>query len=242
MLGNLEMRKGKFTDSGRATAPVFSLLVCIFALSTLLGLPRFTRQIPGPDELAREFAPVDLARKLYAVPDDDRYILRPVFHEEVLGGIRVNPKYSYQETHPEWKEPDERPTMSLENYKKVLARIEKVRPLGQLRTEAAPNDGYMSNSTDFFWDEYENAVIERGMYRRKIEEPYGVFWFRVAYFRQVLGHVENKLAYSSGGGRTPGPLDKIVIDGKRYWVTREIFEKVKIGERVTVPAAGPDTD
>jgi hypothetical protein len=77
------------------------------------------------------------------VPEDDRYVLHPVYHvKKILEVIRVSPKYFDRETQPEWEQPDERPTMTLDNYKRVLGRIDKVKPLGQLRAEDVPNDAF----------------------------------------------------------------------------------------------------
>ncbi len=188
-------------------------------------------------ELRDQFPPLDPSRGLYSVNEDERYALQAFYYpQDLLGKIRVVPKYFFDELHPEWKHPEHITAMSPENYKAVLTRIDGVKALGQLikRGELGVTD----NGRTYFTDEYEKAFVERAMFRNSPDEPYGISWFTVMYLRPVSGNVESK----NSGLENVDAKYMVKIGGKWFRTKQKVFANLKVGKRASIEAAGPVED
>jgi hypothetical protein len=124
--------------------------------------------------------------------------------------------------------------MSFATYQELLTHIQAVKPLGRLVRQGQV--GMTLNLCTSFWDQYENGIVERAMFRSSPEEGYGVAWFTVTYFRTISGTLESK-----GTLELPGPDKeyKIKVDGRWYWTTEEGFQQLTVGKEVKVKAGGP---
>src|SRR6185436_14167372 len=81
---------------------------------------------------AREFgAPIDSAEHFFAINQD--FVLQLNFNSAgLLTELVVKPKYFFNQHHPEWKEPDDVPLISWANFKALVARLDALKPKGQL--------------------------------------------------------------------------------------------------------------
>src|SRR6185295_9882698 len=64
---------------------------------------------------------------------DRFYVLRVQFSEDgQLEQASVVPRYYYADTHPDWEEPDNFEWLSTARVADMLAKIERLRPIGKL--------------------------------------------------------------------------------------------------------------
>ena len=126
-------------------------------------------------------APVDQKLNLFEV--NRFYVLRVQFDKrEQLNELAVEPKYFFEQSHPEWEEPRDFAFLSKAEYESLLLRLDKIRPRGQL--VKASLVGFVTNMTLPHKDVYQNAVLQWGELidlRRGEDAPLQVRWFRVQF-------------------------------------------------------------
>ena len=171
-------------------------------------------------------------RECLFVLEDDKYVIRTIYHNKgELSEVRVVPKYFFQATHSDWVEPESPVVMTPDAFKSLLNRIESAKPLGNLLKEGQIGTSF--NLRMSFRDLYERGVVEREMFRVSPEKVYDVSSFRVVYFRQVSGKIEDM--------EGPGPDRgyRVKVNGKWYWTTEQSFKQIRLGEQGQIEAAGP---
>jgi hypothetical protein len=120
-------------------------------------------------------APVDKSLNLFEV--NQAFALRVKFSKQGrLEEFAVEPKYFFNQTHPEWKEPHSFPYLSHSEYRDLVARLDSVRPKGGLR-EAKSGMAVVTNSTAHYKEIYERAALEWG----ELADGVGIRFFKVRY-------------------------------------------------------------
>lgn len=208
----------------------------VFPSLAPLGSPPIPKCVSGQSEkLSREFSLVDSKEDLFGAGTD--YLLQPTY--DARGGIteiRVVPKYFFNQTHPDWTEPNSPIFMPLASYEALLRQISAVNPLGSPTKQG--HSGITLNLRTTFWDQYERGIVERAMFRPSPEEAYGVAWFTVIYFRTIAGKLESKEIVELPGH---DKIFRIKVDGKWYWTTERAFQGLTVGKKVKLEAGGPIT-
>src|SRR6185369_10870232 len=74
---------------------------------------------------------VPAANPLYEVNSEYAIEVDPASNCDILK-IRVGPKYVWQEDVPQWTEPNHPVSLTLNQYNEVLAKIDRLKPLGSL--------------------------------------------------------------------------------------------------------------
>ena len=212
--------------------------VCLTVRSFAQAL-RSVSSFGSGTKLAKIFSLIDSKQNLFAV--DSEYVLQPFYDEsEEITELRVVPKYFFQDTHPEWIEPDHAPFLSLSSYRKLLAQIGAVKPLGRLMTYGQA--AYTTNARSWFLDQYQNGLVRRVVItdlRGCKKQAARIAAFRVVFFRSISGKLESKDALAVLGLAREY---RVQIDGKWYWTTEKEFRRLSVGKEVRVKAAGPISD
>ena len=204
---------------------------------TLVGLgvvnPCFV--LGNSHRIQDQFTLLDAVHDLYAINGETDYALQAVFYDKNhLSKVRIVPRFFFDGYHSDWVEPPSPVVLSVSKYHQILDQIEKVQELGKLQQTGRV--GIMLNLRSCFRDEYENAIVERAMFRYSPDKEYKVAWFSVKYFHPVFGRLEHKAM---------DKLDRkfmVTIDGKTYWTKRKTFEGLTVGKQVSIEAAGPISD
>ena len=127
-------------------------------------------------------APVDEGQNLFEV--DQFHVLRVKFNNRGrLEQLAVEPKYYFEESHPEWKEPDNFANLTKSEYENLLVRLDSVNPKGTL-IKPAPGGAVVTNMTAWYKAVYENAVLEWGEVvdlRGGENAPLEIRWLRLTY-------------------------------------------------------------
>ena len=126
--------------------------------------------------------PVDEKQKLFGI--NQFYVLHMKFdRHNNLEEFAVEPKYYYEESHPEWKEPDTFEYLSKNEYEKLLVQIDTIKPKGAI-IKPAPTVSYVTNQTAWHTEIYKNATLTWGEVAdlaRGEKADYQVKWFRLNY-------------------------------------------------------------
>jgi hypothetical protein len=127
-------------------------------------------------------APVDVKQNLFEI--DQFHVLRVKFNNRGrLEQLAIEPKYYFEETHPEWKEPDNFTNLTKSEYENLLARLDNVKPKGAL-IKPRPGGAAVTNMTAWYKEVYEYAVLEWGEVvdlRRGEDAPLEIRWLRLTY-------------------------------------------------------------
>lgn len=129
-------------------------------------------------------APVDTELHLFEA--NQFYVLRVKF--DGRGGLEqlaVEPKYYFEESHPEWKYPDNFTYLSQVDYDTLPAQLDAIKPKGALIKPDA-GGGVVTNMTSWHKAIYENAVLEWGEVvdlRRGENAPLAIKWIRLTYIK-----------------------------------------------------------
>lgn len=130
-------------------------------------------QLFGPRVLTPEFFEVDRFR-----------VLRLQFAPNGrLAEAAVEPKFYFRDLRPDWEEPKDFDDMTVEQYRSVVDRLERIYAKGSL-TKAAEALSYVTNLLARRTEEYENATLtwaEVVDLRRGERAP-----LRVRYVRLVI--------------------------------------------------------
>ncbi|HEX8735009.1 MAG TPA: hypothetical protein VF721_06795 [Pyrinomonadaceae bacterium] len=137
-------------------------IICFLFLSLLLVLQANAAQEKAQVlENCRRLFGDSVDEKLNLFEVNQQFVLRAEFSEKgKLVKILVEPKYFYEEEHPEWTEPKERPHLANSVYADVIAKINSIKPFGNFLRKKW--DGVITNSTDYRREYYKNAVLEYG--------------------------------------------------------------------------------
>ena len=112
------------------------------------------------------------------------YILRVSFSKKGdLEELAVEPKFYFEESHPEWQQTAAFAYLSQTDYETLLAKLEWIKTKGVL-VKAASGGGPVTNMTLWNKTVYEKAILEWGEVvdlRRGESPPLLVRWFRVKY-------------------------------------------------------------
>jgi hypothetical protein len=126
---------------------------------------------------------VDEKQNLFEV--NQFYVLRVKFNRNELEELAVEPKYYFEETHPEWEEPDNFTYLSQTEHENLLARLDDVKPKGAL-IKPDYGGGLVTNMTSRHKAVYVNAVLEWGEVvdlRRGENAPLAIKWIRLNYLK-----------------------------------------------------------
>jgi len=112
------------------------------------------------------------------------YVLHVEFGaDDQLAKASIEPKFYYEDTHPDWEEPDKFEWLSTGQVGELLSRLDRLRPLGKL-VRRHSGVVFVTNLTGPQTDEYENAAVTRGEVvdiRRPANAPVLVRYIRVQY-------------------------------------------------------------
>ena len=126
--------------------------------------------------------PIDTKQNLFQV--NRFYVLRAKFDNRGrLELLAVEPKYYFEESHPEWREPGNFANLTKAEYENLLARLDSVRPKGRL-IKPASGISVVTNMTAWHQAVYKHAVLEWGEVvdlRREENAPLEVRWIRLHY-------------------------------------------------------------
>lgn len=182
------------------------------------------------------------------------FVLSTEFNKsDELTVLNILPKYYFEEQHPEWKEPDQRPKLSSIEYEDILQKLETIKPRGAL-VSVSPA-GVILNDTVWHFSYYENSYWDRGsntVWNEAGNEGIGytVRSLTVSFMSTVKGRVIEKtppgikktISTEPFGPITfeTGPVHKVTIEAgkddkndKKYYVTKETFDSLKIKKRQT---------
>lgn len=127
--------------------------------------------------------PIDEQKHLFEI--NRFYLLRVEFERTGrLKLLAVEPKYFFQESHPEWSEPEEFSFLSKDEFDKLLMVLDQIRSRGQL-LESCPIS-LVTNLTAPRTDIYQHATVVRGELldiRRAEDAPVEVRWLRIEFSR-----------------------------------------------------------
>jgi hypothetical protein len=163
------------------------VLVMLILPASLIAASSIAANPSEKDEILRICnqmfgAPVDAGQNLFEV--DQFHVLRVKFNNRGrLEQLAVEPKYYFEESHPEWKEPDNFANLTKSEYENLLARLDNVKPKGAL-IKPAPSGAAVTNMTAWYKAVYENAVLEWGEVvdlRRGENAPVEIRWLRLTY-------------------------------------------------------------
>jgi hypothetical protein len=133
-------------------------------------------------------APVDAKQNLFDV--NQFYVLHVKFNNRgELVESAVEPKYFFEESHPEWNEPDNFAFLSKAEYESVLAHLDRIKPKGRF-IKPRSNIVVVTNLTAPHKDIYEHAVLEWGEIvdlRRGDNAALEVRYFRLSYLKSRSG-------------------------------------------------------
>jgi hypothetical protein len=172
-----------------------------------------------------------LDEKLNLFEVNQLFVLQPEFNEKgFLVKISVEPKYFYEEEHPEWKEPKERPHLANADYADVIAKINSIKPLGKFLNEVF--NGAVTNSTVYTTEYFKDSILDYGetpIWQRDAVKEF-VRFIRITYFQDVEGRIKKKKSCSFCFG-----VKFLVNVGEEtnYYVEEETYNKLKKGKTAT---------
>ncbi len=131
-------------------------------------------------------ATVDQKRNLFSL--NEFYVLRLNFNRRGrLMLLAVEPKYYYDDDHPDWAEPDHFPYLSKTEYERLVAEVDGVKPKGPLVKPASPVS-FVTNMTAWRRETHRAGILEWGELvdlGRGDNAPLLVRWFRVYYSKRA---------------------------------------------------------
>jgi len=163
------------------------LLIPIFCFSTttLFAHKNTSERTKILQLCLKEFGPsVDQSRNLFDV--NQAFVLQVTFdRRNKLSELAIEPKYFFNETHPEWTEPDSFPLLSWDEFKTLVQRLDGLKPKGQL-TKPVNTIAFVTNSTGYYREYYERALLEWGEVGIRGEPDDGIRFFSLNYAKNKL--------------------------------------------------------
>ena len=163
---------------------ILTTLVCLVSLSSLARIEAMASDKDRVISICNQVfgKPVDERQNLFEI--NPFYVLRVSFNKQNnVEELAVEPKYFFEESHPDWKEPDNFEYLSKVEYEKLLKKIDAITPKGKLVKPAAAIS-YVTNLTAWHTEIYEKAALTWGELvdlRRGENAPYEVKWFKLCY-------------------------------------------------------------
>jgi hypothetical protein len=125
---------------------------------------------------------VDSKQNLFNV--NEFYVLSAKFD---VGGklveLAVQPRYFFDQSHPDWTEPEKFSFLSKSDYENLLVRPDRIRPKGRL-LKGSSALSYVTNMTAHHTEIYEHAALVWGELvdlRRGENVPLQVRWVRLNF-------------------------------------------------------------
>lgn len=171
------------------TKRIQKVFVVLIPLASIIAASSVSANPSEKDEILRICnqmfgVPADAKQNLFEV--DQFHVLRVKFNNRGrLEQLAVEPKYYFEESHPEWKEPDNFANLTKSEYENLLARLDSVKSKGAL-IKPSSSGSAVTNMTAWYKAIYENAVLEWGEVvdlRRGENAPLEVRWLRLTYQR-----------------------------------------------------------
>ena len=97
--------------------------------------------------------------------------------------MAVEPKYYFEDDHPDWKESDDFTNLSEIEFSTLRTQLERIWPIGKL-VKPANTILVVTNMTGWETEYYANASLTWGVVtdlRKGENPPYEVRWFRFKY-------------------------------------------------------------
>jgi hypothetical protein len=187
--------------------------------------------------------------KLHLFEVNDEFVLQARFANDNLERVSVKPKYYFEKTHPEWKEPSSSPLFSNEKFRLFVASINKIKPLGKLSNRNVI--AFVTNSTSWMSEYYSDAYLTYGSWGDE-----GIRSLDVAYFQKIIGKVLGKSELTKKGSELDPKSEKIytvtlelqvqmhnwnIIYGTgRYYVRASDYRSMKKGKVYTLDGVSMD--
>jgi len=128
----------------------------------------------------------DQKRNLFSI--SEFYVLRLSFDRAGwLTELAVEPRYYYDEDHPDWAEPDNFPYLSKAEYDRLVAEVDRIKPKGPL-VKPASLTSVVTNMTARRRQSHRAGILEWGELvdlRCADDAPLLVKWFRVYYSKRA---------------------------------------------------------
>lgn len=165
------------------------------------------------------------------------YVLQAQFQKNCeLSRVDVSPRYFWDYLNPKWREPGYLVSLSEDQFREILAKMDQIASLGPLAYEG--KIGTVTNATLWLVDKYQNAFLERRLHLivGQGEDENKVSSFSIYFVRSIEGKVLDKkrVTLPSTDRRS-----QLKLDGKWYLVDEKEYESAVIGKRKAFRAAGP---
>ncbi len=211
--------------------------VCTIPILLLLAVLPVLAQQTEKERVVQECVKIfgvaiDSQLMLFEVNAD--FVLKLEFVGDGLEKFSVTPKYYFNDGHPEWKEPDERPWIEMTDYRNIIAKLERINPKGQLVSRWRIG---LCSAQCWFQDYYQDAFFEYSITGRDPDAG-GVGSFFICYFQPVHGKVIEKVG-SNLRTSSVREGDEIIFKVKieregvgwpiTIWVREEVYNELKVG-------------
>lgn len=114
---------------------------------------------------------------------DRFHVIRPKFdNRKKLIELALEPKYYFEDDHPDWAEPDDFANLSRAEFEKLSTDLGRIKALGK-KIESVNRIAIVTNMTAWYSECYRNASLTWGVAEdlRKNDDSYEVRWFRFRY-------------------------------------------------------------
>lgn len=116
------------------------------------------------------------------------HVLRAEFDKRNrLIEMAIEPKYYFEDDHPDWKESDDFADLSEVEFSTLRTQLERIKPTGEL-VQPANSILVVTNMTGWKTEYYSKASLTWGVVvdlRKGDNPPYEVRWFRFKYGANV---------------------------------------------------------
>lgn len=211
------------------------LLLCCFSSSAQTAdksnVLKKCRDLFGPS--------IDPRQYLFEV--NSQFVLRVKFDiRDELIEMYVFPKYSLEESHPEWTEPEKRVFLSRAEYESLLVQLDSIKPKGRLIQSV--QNGAITNSTERYMDQYEHGYLnwfEWWDWHASDNFKKEIRFFHFYFFHLVEGKVKKKARFNYGFGTPKPPYYYIAVGDCHFLVRQSDYWSLKSGRVAKVLVAGP---
>lgn len=99
--------------------------------------------------------------------------------------VRIAPQYVWQQVIPQWTEPKNLVSMTVNQYDELLVKIGHLKTLGNLSKVSKDTISVVTNSKTQHWDQYHNAFIWRTDHCCPNDKPRLIFSFTIYFLHRV---------------------------------------------------------
>ncbi|MBP6212283.1 MAG: hypothetical protein KA447_04510 [Pyrinomonadaceae bacterium] len=115
---------------------------------------------------------------------DRFHVIRPKFdNRKKLIELALEPKYYFEDDHPDWAEPDDFANLSRAEFIELSTKLKNIKDLGKI-VQSVNTISAVTNMTAWYAEYYRNASFTWGVVvdlRKGDDPPYEVRWFRFKY-------------------------------------------------------------